>query len=361
MAWRVTLLLSILCLSAAGEVAAVEEAALPCRKPLPDIFAEASPGVLVVSAIKVDPFAVTERVSGAVGSGFVIDGDGHVLTSAHVVFGSNNIMVSNGDGAAAAAKLVGLDPIFDLAVLKVPQPPERITPLRLGDSDALRIGEDVAAIGRSFGMEKTLTRGVVSGLNRRISETTMSWLQPLIQTDAAIGPGMSGGPLLNSCGEVVGVITLMAVDGQSTGFAVPANLVRQVLPQLIEHGRVIRPWHGIYGQFVGALTLMTLGYPPLEGFLVETVEPGSPAEQIGLRGGGLPVRIGMLHFIVGGDLIVRANETPLSDVESILKMARGLKVGDRVTLSYYREGEMQQAELILTERPILPSDFARWE
>jgi len=360
MTWRETLLLSILCLSAAGAAAAEEEAAA-CRKSLPDIFQEAAPSVVVVSAVKVDPFAVAERVSGAVGSGFVVDAEGHVLTSAHVVYGSSNIMVSDGNGGVAAAELVGLDPILDLALLKAPPPPEPIAPLRLGDSDALRIGEEVAAIGRSFGMEKTLTRGIVSGLNRRLSETTMSWLQPLIQTDAAISAGMSGGPLLDTCGAVVGVTTLMVVDGGAAGFAVPANLVREVLPQLIEHGRAIRPWHGVYGQFVGSLMLMTLGYPPLDGFLVETVEPGSPAEEVGLRGGSLPLRIGLELFILGGDLIVRANDMPMSDVESVLQLARGLKVGDTVTLEYFREGEMHKAELTLTERPLLPSDFARWE
>lgn len=358
-AGRPALWFFILLLSATAAAAANE--ANTCNRPLAEIFREVSPGVLLVSAIRVNPFAVADRVGGAVGSGFVIDGEGHVLTAAHVVFASNHVTVSDGDGAATIAELVGLDPILDLALLKVPQPPEPVPALAFGDSDALEIGTAVAAIGSAFGLEKTLTQGIVSGLNRRISESTMGWLQPMIQIDAAVGLGMSGGPLLDRCGHVVGVIAMAMTDAGTIGFAVPSNLVKNVVPQLKDYGRVIRPWYGVYGRIVDPLALMAFGYPPIGGFLVETVEPGSPAAVAGLRGGSLPVRIGFEEYILGGAVLIRVNDTPMTDMEGVLELAMGLKVGDTVAVEYFQDGEVHKAELTLTERPLLPSDLARWQ
>jgi len=355
---RPALWLSILFLSATAAAAADE--ATSCNRSLPEIFREVSPGVLVVSAIRVNPFSVADRVGGAVGSGFMIDGDGHVLTAAHVVFASNHITVSNGDGGTAIAELVGLDPILDLALLKAPPPEQPIPALTFGDSDALEIGAAVAAIGSAFGLDKTLTQGVVSGLNRRISESTMGWLQPMIQIDAAVGHGMSGGPLLDRCGHVVGVIAMAASEAGTIGFAVPSNLVKEIIPQIKDHGRVIRPWYGVYGRVVDPLALMAFGYPPIRGFLVETVEPGSPAALAGVRGGSLPVRIGFEEYILGGAVLTRVNDTPMTDMAGVMKLALGLKVGDTVVIEYFQDGEMHKVELTLTERPLLPADLARW-
>lgn len=360
MTWRLPPILMILASLCIYGVSLAEDT-VPCHKSLPETFREVSPSVLAVSAIRVDPFAADERVAGNVGSGFVIDDAGHVLASAHVVFNSSAITLFNGGDAHALAELVGLDPILDIAILKAPLAEKPMAPLRLGDSAALEIGEAVAAIGSSFGLEKTLTRGIVSGLNRHISESSMGWLQPLIQTDAAIGPGMSGGPLLNRCGEVVGVISRMMLDGNGAGFAVPSNLIREAVPQLIEHGRVIRPWYGVYGKFVDPMTLLRFGYPPIQGFLVETVEPGSPAAEAGLRGGSLPVHIGFEPFILGGDILVAVNGTPITEIETVMRLVRSLKVGDRVTIAFVQDGELHESELTLTERPLLPSDVARWK
>lgn len=359
-AGRPALWFSILLLSATAAAAAAD-GATACDRPLPEIFRDVSPGVLVVSAIRVNPFAVADRVGGAIGSGFVIDDEGHVLTAAHVVYASSHITVSDGDGGITIAGLVGLDPILDLALLKVPPPARPIPALAFGDSDALEIGTEIAAIGSSFGLEKTLTQGIVSGLNRRISESTMGWLQPLIQIDAAIGLGMSGGPLLDRCGRVVGILAMAMTDAGTVGFAVPSNIVQNVVPQLKQHGRVIRPWYGVYGRIVDPLALLAFGYPPVRGFLVETVEPGSPAAAAGLRGGSLPVRIGFEEYILGGAVLIRVNDTPMTDAEGVVNLALELEVGDTVAIEYFQDGEVRRAELTLTERPLLPSDLARWQ
>lgn len=358
-AGRPALWISILWLSAG--LAGTLNAAETCDRQLSEIFQDVSAGIIAVSAIRVDPFAVSGRVRGGVGSGFVIDDEGHVITAAHVVFASSHITVSNGDGTTAIAELVGLDPILDLALLRAPLPEGTVPALVLGDSDALEIGVEIAAVGSAFGLEKTLTRGIVSGLNRRISESTMGWLQPLIQIDAAVGPGMSGGPLLDRCGRIVGVVAMALSDSGTIGFAVPSNLVKSIVPQLKAHGRAIRPWYGVYGRIVNPLALMVFGYPPVDGFLVETVEPGSPAAMAGLRGGSVPVRIGFEEYLLGGALLIRVNDTPMTDIDVIMKLALSLEVGDTVAVEYFQDGEMHEAELTLAERPLMPSDFARWE
>lgn len=357
---HVALLLSLFFISVNATVTTADESK-PCEKDFPEIFRLTSPSVVAVSAIRVDPFAVDERIAGSTGSGFVLDEAGHILTSAHVVYGSSTITLSDGGNGFTFAELAGLDPILDLAILKAPLPAEPMVPLQLTDSDSLEVGQTVAAIGSSFGLDRSLTRGIVSGLDRRISESSMGWLQPLIQTDASIGPGMSGGPLLNLCGEVVGVITRRMQSGNGAGFAVPSNLVRDAVTQLIEHGRVIRPWYGVYGKFVDPLTLMSFGYPPIKGFLVETVEPGSPAAQAGLRGGSLPLRIGFQSYILGGDILTQVNGTPTTNIETVMQLARTLKVGDKISIEFLQDGELRQRELTLIERPLLPSDVARWQ
>lgn len=331
-----------------------------CAKPLTQIFDDISPSMVFISTIQVNPFQVSDRARGQIGSGFVIR-YGYIVTNAHVVHNATLIVVSTSTAKGFRAEVVGADPVLDLAVLRIPQGMPSPTPLELGDSATLKIGEDVVAIGHSFGLEQTLTRGIVSGLNRLLLESTTSWLQPLIQTDAAINPGMSGGPLLDQCGKVVGVNSMMLAEAENVGFSVPIDLVKAALPELIEKGRVSRPWHGVYGQMVDPLFLMSFGNPAPPGLLVETVEPGSPAEKIGLRGGVIPVRFGFRQILIGGDVITKVNDTPLTDIDTVVKVVRSLQVGDRITIEYYREGKRLTAEVTLPERPSLPGDTARFE
>ncbi|MCI0484170.1 MAG: PDZ domain-containing protein, partial [candidate division NC10 bacterium] len=172
-----------------------------------------------------------------------------------------------------------------------------------------------------------------------------------------INPGNSGGPLLNRCGEVIGIATSVLIDAQDIGFAIPINVARQVLPQLVEEGRVVRPWLGVGGKNIGPEVRAIIRMPLVDGFLVETIEPGSPAEALGLQQGELPITIGDEQFLFGGDIITAANGQLLDDPDKFANFVRSLKVGDTVRLTLYRGGVTRQVELRLPERPILPGDL----
>ena len=328
-----------------------------CTEPIPELFQRVSPSVVFISAVTIDPYKMTNRVNGVIGSGFIISDDGLVLTNAHVVFGRPVISVTLDDGERVQAKLLGADLIFDIAVLRIPVPPKGHPKATLGDSDAIRIGEEVVAIGNPFGLEQTLTRGVVSGVNRNLPESPMSLMLPLIQTDASIHQGNSGGPLLNRCGEVVGITSSILAEAQNIGFAIPINIAKQVIPELIERGRIIRPWLGVSGKLIKKEPLKIINIPLVDGFLVETIEPGSPAQQAGLQGGGLPITIAGMEFLLGGDIITYLNGQSLNDAEKFVELIRSLKVGDRIHLTLYREKKTRKVEFILPERPILPHDL----
>lgn len=328
-----------------------------CTEPLPVLFKRVSASVVFISAVGIDPFKLNDRVNSSIGSGFIISDDGLILTNSHVVFGRGAISVALDDGKRAQTELLGADPILDLAVIRILKPPENLPKATLGDSDKVQVGEDVVAIGNPFGLEQTLTRGVVSGLNRIISTSPMSRALPFIQTDAAINPGNSGGPLLNRCGEVIGINTAGFQQAQSIGFAVPINIAIKVLPQLLEHGRIIRPWFGVNGKLIGKDLQSLINVPLVDGFLVETVEPGSPAHKAGVQGGHLPIKIGGEELLLGGDIITAANGKSVDMPEEFMAFVRSLKVGDDVRLSFIREGKTLRVEFKLPERPILPGDL----
>jgi S1-C subfamily serine protease len=328
-----------------------------CTDSTSELFNRVSPSVVFISAVSIDPFKVINRVKSVIGSGFIISKDGLILTNSHVVFGRHVIIVTLDDGNKVVAKLLGADPILDLAVLQIPSPPEGLPDVTLGDSNAIQIGEEVLAIGNPLGLEQTLTRGIVSGINRILPESPLSTTLPLIQTDAAINPGNSGGPLLNRCGEVIGINTSVFMDAQNIGFAVPINIAKQVIPQLMQQGRVIRPWVGIHGRLIKKDDLAILNVPLVDGFLVETVEPGSPAARVGVHGGDLPITIIGTEFLLGGDVITEINGQSLDNSEKLMKVVRSLKVGDKVNLTLYRGMKSRTVEFDLPERPILTGDL----
>jgi len=220
-----------------------------CDQTFAEVFRAVAPSVVTVFALSIDPFSLTDRVLTGVGSGVVIDDTGHILTNSHLVYGSSYLSVTTADKAAHDAQLVGADPILDLAILNI-EGDVRPPAARLGRSAAMDIADDVLVIGNAFGLGPTATKGIVSGLDRIVPRSPMSYLAPLIQTDAPINPGVSGGPLVNRCGDVVGINTMFLEAGENVGFAVPIDTAREVMPRLIEHGHVIRPWHGINGRLV---------------------------------------------------------------------------------------------------------------
>ena len=325
--------------------------------PIPELFKQVSPSVVFISTVTIDPFRVTNRVGSSIGSGFIINEDGLVLTNSHVVFGSRAISVTLDNGESAPAQLLGADPILDIAVLRTPSLPKGYPIATLGDSDTIEVGEEVVAIGNPLGLEQTITRGIISGINRILPSSPMSMTIPLIQTDTAINPGNSGGPLLNLSGEVIGINTATLIGVENIGFAIPINIAKQVVPQLVKHGRVIRPWLGTAGKLVSKELGGILNIPMVDGFLVETIEPGSPAEKAGVQGGVLPIRIAGEELLLGGDIITAANDQPLNESENYIKFVQSLKIGDKVRLNLYREGKLRIVEFCLVERPILPGDL----
>src|SRR5438128_75384 len=223
-------------------------AAPACTEALATLFERVSPSVVSVQAMKINKAKPQRRFETIVGSGFVIDKDGHLLTNAHVVDGAASLSVTLDSGDKTAARLVGMDPVLDLALLRA----EWKNPLpvaKLGDSSTIRVGDEVVAIGNPIGLDQTMTRGIVSGVNRMLPGVSE---QPMIQTDAPINPGNSGGPLVDRCGMVVGINTFISEEAQSIGFSVPINSAKAVLRDLREIGRVVRPWLGIQGREVDA-------------------------------------------------------------------------------------------------------------
>jgi len=317
-----------------------------------------SPAVVMITGQSINPYRLQGRVTRVLGSGFLIDANGSILTNSHVVYGLQSLTVTMEDGSIVPAKVVGADPIFDLAVIQIPKVRGTTLPtVKLGDSDRLRPGEEVIAIGNPLGLDQTVTRGIISGINRILPETPLSLTEPLIQTDAAINPGNSGGPLLNRCGEVVGINTAIVAEAQSIGFSVPINLAKSVLPSLLKDGRVIRPWIGFHGQLIGPELRKFLQVPLVDGLLVEVVEPGSPADKAGIRGGVMELSIGGSSFLLGGDIVVSLNGAPMNEPEKLTGIMRGLKVGSRLKLRLFREGKYLDLEYNLPERPLLPGDL----
>jgi serine protease Do len=329
-----------------------------CNEPLPELFERVSPSVVMITGQSINPYRLQDRVNRVLGSGFVIDSKGLILTNSHVVFGLQSLVVTLDDGAIVPARVVGADPIFDVAVIEIAKPKQGTLPVaHLGNSDRLRPGEDVIAIGNPLGLDQTITRGIVSGINRILPETPLSLSEPLIQTDTPINPGSSGGPLLNRCGEVIGINTAILPNAQNIGFAVPINLAKSILPGLLKDGRVIRPWIGFHGQLIGLELRKLLQMPLVDGLLVEAVEPGSPAESAGLRGGHIELSIGGSSLLLGGDIVVNLNGTAMSQPDHLAAAMRAIKVGSTLKLRLFRDGGYREVEYKLPERPLLPGDL----
>ncbi len=333
--------------------------AIPCPTSIPELYDAVSPAVVSVTATAIDPREATERVTRVAGSGVIIDPSGLIVTNSHVVFGRRAILVTLDDGTSVPAHIVGADPLFDVALLKISSPETKPLPFAvLGDSGRLRVGEEVFAIGNAFGLEQTLTRGIVSAVNRIVPGSTWSVREPMIQTDAAINHGSSGGPLVDRCGRVVGINTAILPDAQGIGFSIPIDVVRSLLPDLRDKGHVVRPWLGVQGQVLLQPFRTLLRTSPAEGLLVEVVESGSPAADAGLRGGDLDVEVSGSSFLLGGDTITEMNGRKMKDAVSAAEGIASLKIGEKCLITAVRGDETLRLEIIVVERPVLPQDVS---
>jgi serine protease Do len=299
------------------------------------------------------------------GSGFVYDSQGDIVTNYHVAGQADRITVVFSDGLSLPAELVGGDPDTDLAVIKVDRPADELHPLPMGNSDSLRVGQFVAAIGNPFGLDGSMTTGIVSARGRTLASqaTTTNGqrftIPEIIQTDAAINPGNSGGPLLNLSGEVIGVNTAIASSVQQfsgVGFAVPSSLVKRVVPVLISEGQYQHAWLGasladLTPQLRDAMNLDSTQI----GTLVVTVVDGSPAAKAGLHGGSRDVQIDGQTVPVGGDVITSVDGTPIHSFEELLTAITNADVGQKMTLGVLRDGQQISIDVTLEARPIANS------
>lgn len=329
-----------------------------CSLAVTSIFDRASPAVVYIYATSINPYRTNDRIEHVVGSGFIFDPSGLILTNSHVAFSRQSLIVRLEDETAVQAELVGADPIFDIAVLRIPKPENKTLPtLPLGDSDTVHVGAEAIAIGNPLGLDQSLTRGTVSAINRILPTTFSSLQEPLIQIDTPINPGNSGGPLLNQCGEVVGITTAVMTGAQNIGFAIPTNLIKALLPLLISQGRVVRPWLGFHGQAIDSELPKLLRIPLATGLLVEVVEPGSPAQKAGLRGGELELTIAGHEFLMGGDIITGINGIEMNSQDNIIEALGSVKVGSTISLKIFREGNSLELAYTVPERPLLPGDI----
>jgi len=334
----------------------------------PSLLAEASAAQQATINIykRVSPSVVHIAVEGSsmldsgTGSGFVYDEQGYIVTNNHVVANGRNIIVTFSDDTRAMADVVATDPDTDLALIKVDVPKPLLVPVELGDSDHLEVGEQAIAIGNPFGLERTMTVGVISSLGRVVPQETNGRyrfsLANLIQTDAAVNPGNSGGPLIDSQGRVIGVNSfIFSETGMSSGvgFAIPVNTVKRIVPDLISDGRYAHPWLGISGQDIDNLLAESLTLPVQRGILVQTAFQNGPAGQAGLRGGGREVEVaGILRVVrVGGDIIVGIDGQPVGGMDDLISYLETRRAGDQVVLTVVRDDQEQEITVALKERP----------
>jgi S1-C subfamily serine protease len=322
--------------AAAGDLAADEKATIA-------LYRQSSESVVHVSSSRLGrdfTFNLTEIPRGT-GSGFVWDEKGHIVTNFHVVAGGNRFRVTLADQSAWDAEIVGFAADKDLAVLSVDAPAGRLKPLLIGTSSNLQVGQKVFAIGNPFGLDQTLTTGVISGLGRQINSPSGRIIDGVIQTDAAINPGISGGPLLDSGGRLIGVTTAIASnsgDSAGIGFAIPVDTLQRIVPQMLRDGRVVRP-------SLGAAFLPPQYARQLKGVMVMTVTPGGPAEQAGI----IPIRQDDEGDLYVGDVIVAVDGKPVETEDELLTIVENHLVGDKVKLTLVRNvGSMREESLEVT-------------
>ena len=318
-----------------------------------NLYQRVGPSVVhITTRVITQSFFFGPSASEGTGSGFIWDDNGHIVTNFHVIENANSIEVKLSDDEVVPAQVVGIDPPNDLAVIKVDVPPDSLQPLEVGESENLQVGQRAIAIGNPFGLDRTLTTGVVSALGRPLQTDQDNYIFNVIQTDAAINPGNSGGPLLDSRGRVIGVNTAVRQDAQGIGFAVPIDTVKQVVPILIEAGTYPHPWLGLLGYSITPEWAETLDLPVEQGVLVAQLYREGPAVAAGLQGAQQQVIVGNRRILAGGDIITAIEGTAVVDWNSLTEyLALKTQVGDTVTLTLLRNGRELQLDLTLTAQP----------
>jgi S1-C subfamily serine protease len=345
-----------------------DQPALFKRSPGPltirEIYRRAAPGVVQITSTTLSPqpaealfgFPLPRERQQAQGSGFVIDESGQVVTNYHVIAGASDIEMSFSNKESMKASVVGFDRTTDIALLKVNADARALTPLELGDSEDVQVGDAVVAIGNPFGLERSVTAGIVSALQRTIESPAETPIDRVIQTDAQINEGNSGGPLLNAAGQVVGVNTQIAT-GSSTetgnvgiGFAVPVNTVRDVVGQLRAKGRVDHADLGITTQELNAEIAELFRLPTKEGLLVTGVKDGTGAAKAGIKAGGTQVVVSGESWILGGDVLISADGMKLASLADLQRAVVNKKPGQRIEVELYRGEEKKTVMVALSRR-----------
>jgi S1-C subfamily serine protease len=308
-----------------------------------------------------NPFGEPEPEGGdASGSGFVIDREGHVLTNNHVIEGASKVTVTLGDSDERYdAEVVGTDPGTDIALLEVDAPASEFHPLTLGRSAEMEVGDPVVAIGNPFGLERTVTSGIVSALQRNIQAPNGFSISQVIQTDAAINPGNSGGPLINAAGEVIGINAQIATGGGGNGnvgigFAIPIDTVRANLEQLKETGEVEHAFIGISGGTVTPELAKALNLPVEEGVIVQSVVRDGPADEAGIEAGSTSATIDGEEVRLGGDIITEVDGRKVASMEEMIEIVQGAEPGDELRLTFVRDGDEKTVDVTLGTQPKNP-------
>ena len=316
------------------------------------IYKRSGPGVVQITS--------TTGEGQALGSGFVIDKSGHIVTNYHVIEGATEIEVRFSNDDTLKATLVGSDPSTDLALLRADASARALTPLTLADSDQVEVGDTVVAIGNPFGLEHTVTSGIVSALQRAVTAPNGFAIDHVIQTDAPINHGNSGGPLLNTRGEVIGVNSQIETGGSGDGnvgigFAVPSNTVETVVAQLLQSGKVEHAYLGVAARTLDPELASTFRLPVDTGLLVETVTEGSGAAEAGLRAGDEQTVIAGQSYRIGGDVIVGVDGERVASIEDLRGVIAAHKPGDTIEVRIYRDGKQKTVTVTLGRQPTTPS------
>jgi putative serine protease PepD len=319
------------------------------------IYRKSSPGVVNITSTVMEWNYYQGLVprEGA-GSGTIIDTRGYVLTNNHVIKDARRLEVTLSDGSKWNGKLVGTDPYNDLAIVRIEAPPERLHALPLGSSKDLQVGQKVIAIGNPFGLEQTLTTGIISSLGRTIPSQGGRIMEDLIQTDAAINPGNSGGPLLDSDGKIIGINTaIFSPTGGSIGigFAIPVDTAKRVIPEIVSKGYVSYPWLGASMFPLVPGLAQELRMKVKRGVMIVEVERDGPAEKAGLRGGNRMISVGNANLPVGGDVVVAFEGKTVNTPGELVRVLIRHYPGDRVTIRILRQGRFMEVPVTLGERP----------